>query len=385
MKNYKYSLDKSSKKYRCPACEHKTFVPYLDNDTGEWLSEEVGICDRINNCAYHYPPRDYFKDNRTESAISKPRIKTVKVEDQASIDIPPASYLPERKLQYTMRYSDRSNFVKYLQTLYSEQITACLIQRFHLGSLLNHPGATVFWQQDVSGHLRTGKIMQYDPKTGSRMKGYKRSITDWMHNIVMAEEAVSKKYIPHQFIKDRTAKLQQLVKAKKITNYKNEQCLFGEHQLITDSDNKTVAVVESEKTAILMSVLMPKYLWMACGSASNLKSSMFEAVRNRPVILYPDLGCYRLWMKKMIKMQKEGFHMSISGLLEKHATAKDRAEGLDLADFFIRRDPAWGWALAEAGYPLFWDHKVPQNDSGLLTEEQQDNYRHKISALIVNH
>ena len=40
------------------------------------------------------------------------------------------------------------------------------------------------------------------------------------------------------------------------------QCLFGEH-LLNDKDkvNATVALVESEKTAVICSLLLPEYIW----------------------------------------------------------------------------------------------------------------------------
>ena len=39
------------------------------------------------------------------------------------------------------------------------------------------------------------------------------------------------------------------------------QCLFGEHLLRLHPDKK-VAVVESEKTAVICSALMPEYVWV---------------------------------------------------------------------------------------------------------------------------
>ena len=45
--------------------------------------------------------------------------------------------------------------------------------------------------------------------------------------------------------------------------------LFGEH-LIYESD-LPIAIVESEKTACIMSVCNP-LIWLACGSVSNLQS-----------------------------------------------------------------------------------------------------------------
>ena len=42
------------------------------------------------------------------------------------------------------------------------------------------------------------------------------------------------------------------------------QCLFGEH-LLQDKVNANVALVESEKTTVICSLLLPEYIWLATG------------------------------------------------------------------------------------------------------------------------
>lgn len=79
-KDYQYQLDKSSKKYICPRCGKKTFVLYLD-ETGHPLDESVGRCDRQDKCAFHYAPREYFKDKGTlgeTSASNKANRRTTR-------------------------------------------------------------------------------------------------------------------------------------------------------------------------------------------------------------------------------------------------------------------------------------------------------------------
>ena len=55
---FRYELDKSSKKFHCPQCGQKRFVKYRDLLTEEYLSEEYGRCDRVNNCQYHNAPKN---------------------------------------------------------------------------------------------------------------------------------------------------------------------------------------------------------------------------------------------------------------------------------------------------------------------------------------
>ena len=56
MKNYKYSLEKYNPKvgkHICPSCNHRSvFVRYINNDSGEYLDETIGRCDREDKCEY---------------------------------------------------------------------------------------------------------------------------------------------------------------------------------------------------------------------------------------------------------------------------------------------------------------------------------------------
>ena len=56
MTNYKYILDKSSKKFNCPNCNQKRFVKYIDMEVSNYLPDEFGKCDRSDNCNYHKAP-----------------------------------------------------------------------------------------------------------------------------------------------------------------------------------------------------------------------------------------------------------------------------------------------------------------------------------------
>ena len=58
---YKYTLSKyeagGRNRYTCPRCgQRKCLSRYVDTDTNEPLEYNVGKCDHVNSCGYHYTP-----------------------------------------------------------------------------------------------------------------------------------------------------------------------------------------------------------------------------------------------------------------------------------------------------------------------------------------
>jgi len=100
-------------------------------------------------------------------------------------------------------------------------------------------------------------------------------------------------------------------------------------------NNHTIAVVESEKTAIISSLFYPDKIWVATGGISNFK--LIEALKGRNVILYPDSGCYEIWRDKAYLFRNE-MNISISTILEHNANELERQSGYDLADYLLQYD-----------------------------------------------
>lgn len=75
---------------------------------------------------------------------------------------------------------NQNNFVQYLITLFGFDKADELVGRYRIGTSSHWCGATVFWQLDTQGNVRTGKVMLYDKQTGKRVKEPFNHIT-WMH------------------------------------------------------------------------------------------------------------------------------------------------------------------------------------------------------------
>ena len=123
----------------------------------------------------------------------------------------------------------------------------------------------------------------------------------------------------------------------------NPTCLYGLH-LIDRHD--TVAVVESEKTCIVMAMEVTDRTWMALGGLNMLNENMLLPVKGKRIILYPDLELdndrqlhksktYALWWRKAQQLSRLGFNIAVSDFLENHASSYDRLQKHDIADYFM--------------------------------------------------
>jgi len=218
----------------------------------------------------------------------------------------PISYIPIEKLEDSLKSYDKNHFVRFMVNLFGIKIAETLIDRYYIGTSNHWKGANIFWQIDIEGKVRTGKIMLYHSKSGKRVKQPYNHIT-WVHKF--------------------------LEETKK---YNLQQCFFGEH-LLKDS-TKPVAIVESEKTAVIASIYLPQFVWLATGSLSNLKEEKCRMLIGRHVVLFPDLNAFDKWSVKAALLERHlpNIRINVSELLNSKASEEDKKHGLDLADYLIR-------------------------------------------------
>jgi hypothetical protein len=188
-----------------------------------------------------------------------------------------------------------------------------LIDRFAIGTAKDNK--TVFWQIDEKGFIRTGRIMLYDKLTGKRSKVVHQ---DWIHS--------------------------RLQKKKLIKDFQLKQCLFGLHQILIESEkNKTIAIVEADKTAIIATALIPEFIWMSAGAKGYLNADKLKPLANRKVILFPDTNAFDDWNEKAKTLRSIVPSLKVSDYLEKLLTDEQKAKGFDIADFLIEQRQREVW------------------------------------------
>ena len=182
------------------------------------------------------------------------------------------------------------------------------MKRYKVGTSKYCAGATVFWQTDNKNKVRTGKIMLYNPETGNRIKEPYNHVT-WVHSVLHKGD------------------------------YNLKQCFFGEH-LLAEDRSRPVALVESEKTALIASYYLPQFLWIASGGKNGcFNANNLSVLAGRSVVLFPDLEATDYWQSKIGLMKSYGIKVRMFDYLEAHATESERKEGYDIADYLLKVKP----------------------------------------------
>lgn len=297
-------------RHKCPKCgDPHSFAYYLDGNAGEMIDKTVGRCNHESGCGYHYTPKQFFIDNPVEKERFTDSVKQKTFQKPIQKPQQETGYIPFSYVEKSVSYN--SSFVYFLcglfdrYTLESPTIEK-MMQDYALGATKG--GSVIYWQIDIKGKVRTGKVMKYDPNTGHRIKD--GGGINWIHSIMKRQGL-----LPEDF---------NLV-----------QCLFGEHLLRMYPD-KVVALVESEKSALIASGVYPEYIWLATGGKSQLSIDKLKVLQGRTVIMFPDVDGFEYWSDKAKEVEAIGCKVVVSDLLEKNATAEDRENKIDLADWLIR-------------------------------------------------
>lgn len=314
MSLYRYSLDRRpgrQYKFECPSCgDKRSFRLYIDLRTGLPIDPTCGKCDHINRCGEHLPPRDYFRlhPDRREDWQDKHTVDAdwAKKGKDVGLAVQETEKQPAKEKVWTHPYnlveqyhSNRSNFAHwyFLQLTLHPSLDAKVAWQayndYMLGATMD--GRVVFWQIDVEGRVRSGKIMAYSDD------GHRKGYPNWIHTSLISQGQL------------------------KADEWELRQCLFGEH-LLSKYPDREVCLVESEKTALVCALFHPEKLWLATGGCEGLRADKLPPLIGRRVTIYPDSGVFDKWYAKLIKVQ--GLRFNIVRHYERYPHNTDIADVL---------------------------------------------------------
>jgi hypothetical protein len=194
------------------------------------------------------------------------------------------------------QYGDNT-FVQGLIDVFGQKDVMRSVDMYKLGTLEDQSDKIIFWQFDKQLSCRGGKVISYNRETLKRDK----EIT-WMHTVLRMQD------------------------------FNLSQCLFGEHLIRTSHDH--VIVVESEKSAIIGSIVLPDYVWVATGGKSSGVKEKLVTLKGYTVTLIPDIDAIGEW-KQIIQTIKDFKSFTVSDYLDMVATEEQRNLQYDIADFLL--------------------------------------------------
>ena len=196
-------------------------------------------------------------------------------------------------------------------------------QRYRLGC--SRGGGVIFWQIDTLEQTCDGKIMYYRPDCHRDHQRHPQ----WVSNL-----------LKRQFL----GRFPEMAAWMPETHH----CLFGTHQLseelIVNSEElataRTIAVVEAEKTAVILSAHYPQYLWLAAGGLTELTAQKLFPLRHHRIVLFPDTDTDQTAYKRWYTIAQEArrlydLDIHVSSLLERRATAAQKQAKIDLVDYCL--------------------------------------------------
>jgi hypothetical protein len=194
-----------------------------------------------------------------------------------------------------------NNLSKYLEHFFTrKQIFNAELKYLLFSTNDFYRNSTCFPYINEKEQITGIKVMPYDDK-GNRIKNKDgNGIVNWIHSI------------------------------KKIENWNNNFCLFGLHQ-IKERSEKSVHIVESEKTAFIMSIVKPEFIWLASGGLTMLNKIKLEPLRHLKIILHPDKGkSFIIWSD--YANQWSDLDIIVSRITENNPYIQDKG---DLADYYL--------------------------------------------------
>jgi len=294
MQRYRFAKSKDGRDYKvdCPMCGGKRrFKRFYDEQEMTLLPQEYGICDRENSCGYMNPPTSQV----IEAPKRKPQPKKI-------------SYLPMELVTRSLKTTGKDILSKFLIQHYKHQAHIVLKDYAVASVKFNGEYQPLFWLISDKNTVHSGKIMSYkmirnEPK---RLKSDNTwESFDWIHT--------------------------------KFKDFNYSPMAFGSH-LLPLYPTKKVAIVESEKTALIMACHSPQYIWLATSSMNCLQKEYLPDLSKRDVILYPDKGdkAFGYWTKKLREFKEE--NLVLSGKINIFVEQCDSLQqGDDIADYVLKQ------------------------------------------------
>jgi hypothetical protein len=228
--------------------------------------------------------------------------------------------------------------------------------RYRLGATKD--GGVIFWQIDDHQQVHTGKIMYYQ----SDCHRDKQHHPTWVHCLMKDQLPPNYEFHPCLFglhllsntdlsdntdnSRTNTDSLRSRVwrcESSDLPDNKFSNSLILENNKSVQSVKSVVpkiAIVESEKSAVILSEKFPDFVWLSCGGLQAFKAELLAPLVDYKVVIFPDTDptgdAFRQWSQVATEAQrlyKFRYPLRVSPLLESHASPEQKQRKIDLVDY----------------------------------------------------
>lgn len=345
----------------CPDCGKPEFSPYINIHTQQPVDDKrCGMCGRLSNCGYHLPPRkwaeDYATEQKTDSlswelrkqrrqeAEKAMRLFAQKEAERIANSFNPISdtqppkvqaYLDRMEELCRLMHVHNNTLADYLYSTFPKERVDEVLNRYHVGSTLKRE--VIYWQIDRRGRVRAGKIMSYG-NDGHRVKSKNAT---WTHSKDGIEQLAPQCLFGEHLLDD--AKLTSGTTCEACKVYQTCQPYTppkrNNKRGAKKKQTRSIALVESEKSVLFLSIKYPNILWLATGGKQNFKHEMLWTLYGYDVIILPDADAIDEWTRKMEMMNSEhDQHFTIPKWYREMCTPEARAKKWDLVDMILKKE-----------------------------------------------
>lgn len=271
---------------------------------------------------------------------------------------PQPEYLPMKRIESSARIADRSNLFHYLSNRFPSHVEAIrnVFWDYRVGcsqyyNLNGCSACSTFPMIDEYGNCHRLKIIPFPLDSHHRIKSHdkRRDIT------------------------------QRCGKGTRLT-------YFGSH-LLSKYPNKPLAVVESEKTAIVGQIFFDQFLWIATGGKGNLKPHHASFMKGRILNLFPDVDGLVddnkgvSWVKRADELRADGHTVLIADSLLRQCDPNGKD---DICDIILStfKEPA----ITPIPSPKIVDNTKVEDPGPMPTPGTQEfsEWASKLAAWICN-
>ncbi len=236
-----------------------------------------------------------YKTDRPRTSDRRPTAPkpTTTPRPTAQEPTPEPNYITEQQLRAAQAHAHETSLYIWLCSEFNRDEVNKVISAYRFGGSkfadwIAGGRAASFPYIDRAGRCVDCHLMHYDPTTGSSKRpDATRLPNSWA--IAELAEAECKRCKPTES-RQQHKECPNRDHCPRLPR-RGDWCNFGDCQL-DERPGDPLGIVESEKSALILSLAYPGIIWIAVGSKQNLTPKRFEPYRGRKVTIYPDRDGY---------------------------------------------------------------------------------------------